>query len=106
MYTCRALVFSLRAERVPSLLEQTYLAKFAHIKDPLRQKFAAMHAAMDDNIGRVLATLRKHKLEENTLIIFVSDNGGPTNVNASRNTPLRGFKAQTWEGGIRVRSEA
>lgn len=90
------------ADHTPMHAKEQYLAKFAHIKDPLRQKFAAMHAAMDDNIGRVLATLGKHRLTENTLIFFVSDNGGPTNANASRNTPLRGFKAQTWEGGIHV----
>ncbi|HEX4946395.1 MAG TPA: sulfatase-like hydrolase/transferase [Blastocatellia bacterium] len=90
------------ADHTPMHAKEQYLEKFAHIKDPLRQKFAAMHSAMDDNIGRVLATLGKHRLEENTLIFFVSDNGGPTNANASRNTPLRGFKAQTWEGGIRV----
>ncbi len=90
------------ADHAPMHAKEEYLAKFAHLKDPLRQKFAAMHAAMDDQIGRVLETLRKHKLEENTLIFFVSDNGGPTQANASRNTPLRGFKAQTWEGGIHV----
>jgi arylsulfatase A-like enzyme len=61
-----------------------------------------MHTALDDNIGKVLATLKKHNLENNTLIFFLSDNGGPTRVNASRNDPLRGFKAQTWEGGVRV----
>jgi arylsulfatase A-like enzyme len=90
------------ADHSPMHAKESDLARFAHIKDPLRQKFAAMHAAMDTQIGRVLETLRKHKLEENTLILFVSDNGGPTNNNGSRNAPLRGFKAQTWEGGIRV----
>src|SRR6266542_3179487 len=96
------LYLAFNADHAPMHAKEQYLAKFAHIKDPLRQKFAAMHAALDDNIGRVLDGLRKHKLEENTLIFFVSDNGGPTNNNGSRNTPLRGFKAQTWEGGIRV----
>jgi len=96
------LYLAFNADHVPMHAKESYLARFAHIKDPLRQKFAAMHAAMDDNIGRVLDALRKHKLEENTLIFFVSDNGGPTNNNGSRNTPLRGFKAQTWEGGIHV----
>ncbi|MFN0119457.1 MAG: sulfatase [Blastocatellia bacterium] len=90
------------ADHAPMQAKDSYLAKFAHIKDPLRQKFAAMHSALDDNIGRVLATLREQNLEQNTLIFFISDNGGPTNANASRNTPLRGFKAQTWEGGVRV----
>jgi arylsulfatase A-like enzyme len=96
------LYLAFNADHTPMHAKEQYLAKFASIKDPLRQKFAAMHAALDDNIGRVLDGLRKHKLEENTLIFFVSDNGGPTNANGSRNTPLRGFKAQTWEGGIRV----
>jgi arylsulfatase A-like enzyme len=90
------------ADHTPMHATEKYLARFPNIKDPLRQKFAAMHSAMDDNIGKVLASLRKHRLEERTLIFFIADNGGPTNANASRNTPLRGFKAQTWEGGIRV----
>ena len=96
------LYLAFNADHAPMHATDKYLARFPGIKDPLRQKFAAMHAAMDDQIGRALETLRKNKLEENTLIFFISDNGGPTNVNASRNTPLRGFKAQTWEGGIRV----
>jgi arylsulfatase A-like enzyme len=90
------------ADHTPMHATEKYLARFANIQDPLRRKFAAMHNAMDDQIGRVLATLRKHRLEERTLIFFISDNGGPTRANSSRNAPLRGFKAQTWEGGIRV----
>jgi arylsulfatase A-like enzyme len=50
----------------------------------------------------VLSALKKQNLEENTLIFFFSDNGGPTRQITSSNGPLRGFKAQTWEGGIRV----
>src|SRR6185503_21239895 len=60
----------------------------------------------DDAIGRVLATLRSNGLEENTLIFFFSDNGGPTmkgtTINGSVNAPLRGSKRTTLEGGIRV----
>jgi arylsulfatase A-like enzyme len=60
-----------------------------------------MMSAMDDGIGAVLKKLDENKLAENTLIFFVSDNGGPP-VNSSNNGVLRGNKAQTWEGGIRV----
>ncbi len=67
-----------------------------------RKTYATMLTAMDDAIGAVLATLREHKLEENTLILFVADNGGPEANNSSDNGPLRGAKASTWEGGIRV----
>jgi len=49
-----------------------------------------------------LKTLQENGLADNTLIFFVSDNGGPTPGNTSRNTPLRGFKGQVLEGGIRV----
>jgi arylsulfatase A-like enzyme len=52
-----------------------------------------------------MAKLRSAGLEENTLVFFLSDNGGPFGKfapNGSRNTPLRGAKGDTWEGGIRV----
>ena len=65
-----------------------------------------MLSAMDDAVGQVLKTLRETKLDENTLIFFISDNGGPTmpgtTINASSNAPLRGSKRTTLEGGIRV----
>ncbi|MEW6303130.1 MAG: sulfatase-like hydrolase/transferase [Verrucomicrobiota bacterium] len=81
---------------------QKYLDRFKHIEDARRLRFAAMLSAMDDAIGAVLEKIRALKLEENTLIFFVSDNGGPTPSTTSGNGPLRGFKSQTWEGGIRV----
>jgi arylsulfatase A-like enzyme len=64
-----------------------------------------MLSAMDDNIGRALKALKEAGLEEQTLVCFISDNGGPivrNAPNASQNTPLRGGKGETWEGGIRV----
>jgi arylsulfatase A-like enzyme len=65
-----------------------------------------MMSAMDDAIGAVTGKLRETGQEENTLIFFFSDNGGPTlpttTVNGAVNHPLRGSKRQTLEGGIRV----
>ncbi len=78
------------------------LAKFANIADEKRRTFASMLSALDDGIGAVLQKLRDAGAEEDSLIFFVADNGGPTANNTSRNDPLRGFKATTWEGGVRV----
>jgi len=85
----------------PQQAPQKYLDRFPNESDPKRKYLLAMLSAEDDGIGRILDTLRKNNLEEDTLVIFFSDNGGPTAGNGSRNTPLSGFKGQVWEGGIR-----
>ncbi|MES2921839.1 MAG: sulfatase-like hydrolase/transferase [Verrucomicrobiota bacterium] len=81
---------------------EKYDKQFASITDPKRRKFAALLAALDDSVGTVLTKVRDLKLEEDTLIYFISDNGGPTPSITSQNGPLKGYKAQTSEGGIRV----
>ena len=100
------LYLAFNAAHVPMEAPDRYLARFTNIADPQRRTYAAMVSAMDDAIGRTLAALRDYKLEEKTLVIFLNDNGGPTmpttTVNGSSNSPLRGSKRQTWEGGIRV----
>ncbi len=78
------------------------IARFASIRDSSRRTFAAMLSSMDDGVGRVLGRLREHGLEERTLVVFLSDNGGPTDVNTSINAPLSGTKGRVLEGGIRV----
>lgn len=77
------------------------LDRFPGIADPRRKAYAAMLAELDVAVGRVLDRLDEAKLADDTLVIFLSDNGGPP-ANASSNGALRGFKASTWEGGIRV----
>jgi arylsulfatase A-like enzyme len=100
------LYLAFNAVHTPMDATEKYVTRFAHIADERRRTYAAMLSAMDDGIGRTLAALRAAGLEENTLIFFFSDNGGPTmpttTVNGSSNAPLRGSKRQTWEGGIRV----
>jgi arylsulfatase A-like enzyme len=90
------------AQHAPLQATKKYLDRFPNIADEKRKTFAAMMSAMDDAVGRVLAKIRDMGEEENTLIVFTSDNGGPTAQTTSKNDPLRGFKAQTLEGGTRV----
>jgi arylsulfatase A-like enzyme len=80
---------------------EKYLARFPNVADERRRAYCGMMSAMDDGIGAVLKKLDENRLTENTLVFFVSDNGGPPS-NGSLNGNLRGNKAQTWEGGIRV----
>ena len=67
---------------------------------PDADTYVAMLEDLDAEVGRVLAALKQHKLERNTLVIFVSDNGGF--APAAHMGPLRGAKSSTLEGGIRV----
>lgn len=90
------------AQHAPLQAPQKYLDRFPNIQDQKRRIFAAMMSAMDDAVGKILAKVREIEQEENTLIAFLADNGGPTQQTTSNNLPLRGFKATTWEGGIRV----
>jgi arylsulfatase A-like enzyme len=79
-----------------------YMKKFSHIKDIQRRIFAAMLANLDDSVGSILKKIRQKGLEENTLIFFISDNGGPTRELTSSNLPLRDGKGSVYEGGIRI----
>ena len=79
-----------------------YLDRFGHIKNPKRKTYAAMVSAVDDGVGAVFDKLQQLHLTENTIVVFLSDNGGPENDNGSDNGVLRGGKGSLFEGGIRV----
>jgi len=100
------LCVTFNAVHTPMQADDARLKKFANISDKTRRTYAAMMSAMDDAIGAVLAKLHEKNLDENTLMVFISDNGGPTisttTVNGSSNKPLRGSKRTTLEGGVRV----
>lgn len=66
-----------------------------------RAKLVALIEHLDEGIGKVIQVLKDTKLDENTLVIFTSDNGGQSNVGAN-NGNLRGGKQEMYEGGIRV----
>jgi arylsulfatase A-like enzyme len=90
------------AQHAPLQATEKYLSRFPNITDEKRKLFAAMMSAKDDAVGRVLAKVKEIGAEENTLVWYLADNGGPTQSTTSQNGPLRGYKAQTWEGGTRV----
>jgi arylsulfatase A-like enzyme len=90
------------AQHAPLQAPQKYLDRFPNIKDEKRKLFAAMLSAQDDAVGKVLQSLRDHQLENDTLIWYFADNGGPTLSTTSKNDPLRGYKMTTLEGGTRV----
>jgi arylsulfatase A-like enzyme len=100
------LELAFNAVHTPMHATNDRLARFASIQDQTRRTYAAMLSALDETVGKVLGTLRAAGLEENTLIFFFSDNGGPTmlgtTINGSRNDPLRGSKRTTLEGGIHI----
>lgn len=79
-----------------------YKEKYAHIADTKRRIYAAMVHALDDEVGRIVESLDQLGLRENTIVYFLSDNGGPEHANSSDNGPLRGGKGEVYEGGIRV----
>jgi arylsulfatase A-like enzyme len=90
------------AQHAPLQATKKYLDRFPDMPEGNRKTFAAMMVAMDDAVGAVLAKIREMGQEDNTLIFFFSDNGGPTKQTTSKNDPLRGFKATTLEGGTRI----
>ncbi len=96
------LYLAFNAQHAPLQAPKAYLDRFAGIADEKRRIFAAMLAAMDDAVGRVMAKVRALGQEENTLVFFIADNGGPTQSTTSQNGPLRGYKMTTFEGGPRV----
>lgn len=75
----------------------------AHIENHTERVYAAMIVALDRGIGKIKQALRDNGLEENTIIIFTSDNGGANYIGLPDvNKPYRGWKASFFEGGIHV----
>ena len=119
------LYFASLAPHAPYQAPQEYIERYPAIKDEKRREYAAMITALDVQVGRIVATLEKKGLRENTLIVFASDNGGATSAlfatgarseedraesggvaigtkPPASNGSLRGGKGSLHEGGVRV----
>src|SRR5688572_30709772 len=79
------LYLAFNAVHTPMHATDGRLEKFASIEDERRRTYAAMMSAMDDAIGKVIDKLRDAELDDNTLVFFISDNGGPTMRGTSGN---------------------
>ncbi len=108
------LYLAFNAPHAPYQAPQEYLDKYKNIADPSRRAYAASITAMDDEIGRVVAALKAKGMRDNTIIVFMSDNGGTRNsmfsgeqdmskvVIPCDNGPYREGKGTLYEGGTRV----
>ena len=108
------LYLAFNAPHSPYQAPKEYIDKYSHIEDPTRRTYAAMITCMDDEIGKVVAALDKKQMRENTLIVFMSDNGGNQSAKLAGdadvsklklpadNGPYRGGKGDLYEGGTRV----
>jgi arylsulfatase A-like enzyme len=101
------LYLAFNAPHTPLEAPEVWLERFKSIEDKSRRTYAAMVAAMDEAIGEVMDKIEAAGERENTVVFFVSDNGGPnlakkSGTNFTDNTPLRGAKGDLYEGGVRV----
>ena len=107
------------AVHVPIAEPEKYLAMNSHITDAGKRLYAADVSHLDDCVGQIVAALEKKGVRDNTLVLFLSDNGAHQPISDKEpnypgadarpdvkvggvNTPLRGFKTQVYEGGIRT----
>jgi arylsulfatase A-like enzyme len=109
------LYLAFNAPHTPYQAPQEYLDRYKQIDDPSRRAYAGSITAMDEQIGHVVAAIDKKHMRENTLIVFMSDNGGTRNAmftgaiaDVSKlkipcdNGPYREGKGTNYEGGTRV----
>ncbi|XZE33970.1 sulfatase-like hydrolase/transferase [Pirellulaceae bacterium SH501] len=89
------------AVHTPLQVPEKYLAPFGHLKGN-RKQYAGMLNAMDQAIGKIADAIERTGVKENTLILFSSDNGGPSPGKVTSNGPLRAGKGTVYEGGVRV----
>ena len=97
------LMMSLYAVHSPLQGKPEKVARYEKVPEEQRQgdpRYAAMVETVDDGVGRLMTALREMEIEENTLVIFTSDNGGMSK--ATDNSPLRANKGSNYEGGLRV----
>lgn len=90
------------APHTPLQAPDEYVSIYKNEPDPVKRVYYAMIKQLDESIGRLLGELQRLGILENTMVIFLSDNGGATYTYTTGNGSLRGGKITDFEGGIRV----
>ena len=90
------------APHTPFQAPREYYDQFAHVADRNKRIYYSMIKALDDAVGYVLESIKSAGIEENTIVWFLSDNGGATYTRATDNYPLKGGKFTNFEGGLNV----
>jgi arylsulfatase A-like enzyme len=96
------LTVAFNAPHDPFQAPKEYIERVKGVDDPVKRIYYAMIMAMDDAIGMIRQQLKAEGLENNTVIFFISDNGGAAYTAATDNAPLRGGKCTHFEGGLKV----
>lgn len=90
------------AVHTPIEATKKYQDRFPDETNQTKRDYYAMTSALDDAVGAIVAAIDKHGLTDNTLVVFVNDNGGPIYTGVQSNGPLKLGKLFLFEGGIRV----
>ncbi len=93
---------SFNAPHTPLQAKPEHVAMYEHIEKYERRVYLAMVHSLDENVGKIIDAIELNGISNNTVIVFLSDNGGPVDNNFSTNTPFNGQKGTLFEGGIRV----
>jgi len=96
------LILSFNAVHDPFQAPKEYFDRIKTEKDSVKRIYLAMTEALDDAFGSVMQKLKSAGLDDNTVILFISDNGGATYTRATDNFPLKGGKCTHFDGGLRV----
>lgn len=90
------------APHTPFQATKAYYDQLSHIEDRNKRVYNAMIMQLDDAVGSIIAQLEELGLMENTIVFFMSDNGGATYTKATDNHPLKGGKFTNFEGGLNI----
>ena len=96
------LYLSYNASHTPLQAPESYMKKFHHINDPVKRTYYAIIQSLDDNIGRLMRKITELDLDDNTVIFFISDNGGAEYTLTTDNGKYKGGKITDFEGGLKV----